>query len=486
MTTLKLEAQQAEGGGGGDVTKEYVDQGDSNTLSSAKQYTNTAVSGKQNTLTAGANITIVNDVISATGSTTTVAWGGITGDLSNQTDLSNALGAKQNTLTAGANITIDGNNEISATNTTYSAGTNIQINGTTISATDTTYSDFGGATTLVAGSAGLVPAPTTTDPDKFLKGDGTWSDAAANTIFYMDSSESGGTRHIYKNPDMTGAATSQEVFDANEKGQVILRISTSITPDQYSDAYLQNAYKATGDYQLLFLDEKTYRSFDTTTLSDNTFTYSSRVLQDQLNAGTNITISGATISATDTTYNNFTGTDGVSAGAAGLVPAPATTDAGKYLKADGTWATVASGGSTITMTDTDPGEGSPLAADNYIAVYGGTPFNDDYATAEIDTGTTWIDGKEIYKKTIDIAPLPNATNKTVAHNISNLDRVIKLEGYGYRSSDQGIFPLPFVSTNAASAIAISIAGANVSIVTGQDRSNVTEAYVTLYYTKALI
>ena len=388
------------------------------------------VDGKDGAIqyTAGTGIDISDqNVISATGSIA-VAWGDITGDLSNQTDLNNALGAKQDTLTAGANITIDGNNEISATDTTYSnfvgtdgvsagtaglvpapattdtnaflkgdgtwgnppgttytAGTNIQINGSTISATDTTYSNFGGATTLVAGSAGLVPAPTTTDPDKFLKGDGTWG-----------------------------------------------------TP------------------------------------ADTTYS-----------AGTNIQITGTTISATDTTYSNFTGTDGVSAGTAGLVPAPATTDDGKYLKADGTWATVASGGSTITLTNTDPGEGSPLAADNFIGVYGGTPFNDDYATAEIDTGTTWIDGKEIYKKTVDIAPLPNATNKVVAHNISNLDRVIKLEGYGYRSSDQGIFPLPFVSTNAASAIAISIAGANVSIVTGQDRSNVAEAYVTLYYTKTV-
>lgn len=40
------------------------------------------------------------------------------------------------------------------------------------------------------------------------------------------------------------------------------------------------------------------------------------------------------------TYSPFTGTDGVDAGAQGLVPAPATTDAGKFLKADGTWDTV--------------------------------------------------------------------------------------------------------------------------------------------------
>lgn len=61
-------------------------------------------------------------------------------------------------------------------------------------------------------------------------------------------------------------------------------------------------------------------------------------------AGANITIDADNvISATDTTYNNFVGTDGVDAGVAGLVPAPATTDAGKFLKADGTWDTVGGG-----------------------------------------------------------------------------------------------------------------------------------------------
>lgn len=63
--------------------------------------------------------------------------------------------------------------------------------------------------------------------------------------------------------------------------------------------------------------------------------------QDKLTAGANITIDeNNEISATDTTYSAFTGTDGVDAGTSGLVPAPATTDAGKYLKADGTWDSV--------------------------------------------------------------------------------------------------------------------------------------------------
>ena len=74
--------------------------------------------------------------------------------------------------------------------------------------------------------------------------------------------------------------------------------------------------------------------------------------QDTLTAGTNIQISNNTISATDTTYSNFTGTDGVSAGTAGLVPAPATTDAGKFLKADGTWETVSAGPTVVQATGT--------------------------------------------------------------------------------------------------------------------------------------
>ena len=79
--------------------------------------------------------------------------------------------------------------------------------------------------------------------------------------------------------------------------------------------------------------------------------------QNLLTAGDNITINGDTISATDTTYNDFTGATAQEAGAAGLVPAPATTDTEKYLKGDGTWATP-SGGTEVeanptgTATDT--------------------------------------------------------------------------------------------------------------------------------------
>lgn len=125
------------------------------------------LSGKQDTLTAGSNITIAQDgTISATDTTYTA---GTNVDITN-----GVISATDTTYTAGTNVTIDANNVISASDTTYSAGTNVQINNGVISATDTTYSAFGGATAGADGSSGLVPQPLIADKDKFLKGDGTW------------------------------------------------------------------------------------------------------------------------------------------------------------------------------------------------------------------------------------------------------------------------------------------------------------------------
>ena len=95
----------------------------------------------------------------------------------------------------------------------------------------------------------------------------------------------------------------------------------------------------------------TYTAGDGINISEDTISVDTTTIQPKLTAGTNITIDeNNEISATDTTYSNFTGTDGTAAGAAGLVPAPATTDAGKFLKADGTWDTAGGGGGITTLT----------------------------------------------------------------------------------------------------------------------------------------
>lgn len=130
------------------------------------------------------------------------------------TRIESEIASKQGALTAGANIQINGNT-ISATDTTYSAGsglnlngttfsadtttmqekltagTNVQINGNTISATDTTYSNFTGTDGQTAGSAGLVPAPATTDADKVLGANGNWVDGVGATTFWGQSASNG-------------------------------------------------------------------------------------------------------------------------------------------------------------------------------------------------------------------------------------------------------------------------------------------------------
>lgn len=139
-------------------------------------------------------------------------------------------------------------------------------------------------------------------------------------------------------------------------------------------------------------------------------------------------------------------------------------------------------GAVITMTTTDPGEGAALAADNYIGVYGGNPIIMDYSTSEIDTGTKWIDGSTIYKKTIDFGYLPNETTKAVAHGITNLDKVIDLRGFATFQTGSR-FPLPFVAIATSGRIQVLCTDTSIQIDTATNRSG-GYAYITIHYTKS--
>lgn len=95
-----------------------------------KKYVDEHSGGGSTTYTAGENISIVGNVISAT-NTTYSAGDNIS--ISN----TNEISATNTTYSAGDNISISENNEISATNTTYTAGTNISISANNeISAND--------------------------------------------------------------------------------------------------------------------------------------------------------------------------------------------------------------------------------------------------------------------------------------------------------------------------------------------------------------
>lgn len=112
------------------------------------------------------------------------------------------------------------------------------------------------------------------------------------------------------------------------------------------------------------------------------------------------------------------------------------------------------------------------------------PLRLDYSLTEQNTGTKWIDGRTIYKKTINCGTLPNAANKVIAHGVDNLNRVIVTYGYAFRNEDNTGFPLIFAS-EFANANNISVTWNSTSIVlgTGMNRSNITESYITIYYVK---
>lgn len=109
----------------------------------------------------------------------------------------------------------------------------------------------------------------------------------------------------------------------------------------------------------------------------------------------------------------------------------------------------------------------------------------DYSLSEINTGKKWIDGKTIYKKTINTGNLPSTpAAKTVPIGVPNLDKVINIEGVYISTIDDYIFPSNSPSFGASndSTIRAIVHGGNLQINAGMDRSNCV-GYITLYYTK---
>ena len=126
------------------------------------------------------------------------------------------------------------------------------------------------------------------------------------------------------------------------------------------------------------------------------------------------------------------------------------------------------------------GTGLSLSSAGVLSATGGI----DYSTTEQDTGIKWIDGKTIYKKTI-VSSLPNATEKYIPSGISDIDTVIKLEGFAQNESGGG-FTLPSVTPAGVSySVSLGFSKAqnnSISLNAGVDRSTFT-GYLTIYYTK---
>ena len=148
-----------------------------------------------------------------------------------------------------------------------------------------------------------------------------------------------------------------------------------------------------------------------------------------------------------------------------------------------------SASTTKKITRTNLLKGAPLPADTVdtqaidddAVTAPKTDFGGDYSTSEVNTGFKWVDGKDIYKKTVNFGALPNSTTKTVAHGITGLLHVLDHKTEAHDSSFMYSAPHANVSATGTQ-ISIYFDATYIYIVTGTNRSSAT-AYITLFYTK---
>lgn len=106
----------------------------------------------------------------------------------------------------------------------------------------------------------------------------------------------------------------------------------------------------------------------------------------------------------------------------------------------------------------------------------------EYTTNEEPHGY-WIDGKVIYRRTINVGSMPNSETKRVAHGITGIDKIVKIEGIAMNSSGASLpLPMSFDGGNVSANIRFS-ADKTDFIIGCQGNMSTYSGYGTLYYTK---
>lgn len=247
--------------------------------------TTVAADSKTDTLelAAGTNITLTPD---ATNDKVTIAFNGTI------PTLKNVFGkVKVGSTTIEADTTQDTLELAAGSNITLTPdATNDKV---TIAATDTTYSDFTGATSSASGTHGLVPAPASGEEDYVLAGDGTWENinttATRTTTSYTFNIRLG---------DKT--VTSQTIDAPSDSGAGMMAgIMTGADKTKLNGI-------ATGA-------EVNQNAFSNVKVGSTTVAADSKTDTLELVAGSNVTLTPdatndkVTIAASHPTYTSFTG-----------------------------------------------------------------------------------------------------------------------------------------------------------------------------------
>lgn len=111
----------------------------------------------------------------------------------------------------------------------------------------------------------------------------------------------------------------------------------------------------------------------------------------------------------------------------------------------------------------------------------------EYSTTEKIVGS-WIDGKPLYQKTISCGTLPNNTITRLSHGISNLAKVIDIQGRSESTTSspaiRGI-NIPYTgNATEKNSVECWVEPTNLVLRTYMDLSQFTNTYVTIRYTKS--
>lgn len=106
-----------------------------------------------------------------------------------------------------------------------------------------------------------------------------------------------------------------------------------------------------------------------------------------------------------------------------------------------------------------------------------------YSTDEQMIGY-WIDGKPLYQKTVSCGALPNATEKTIPHNIQNINEIVSISGVAIHTNGSTI-PFPDITTGSTKRNVRCVVrnGTDILISSESDSGAFTKSYVTIKYTK---
>ena len=144
-------------------------------------------------------------------------------------------------------------------------------------------------------------------------------------------------------------------------------------------------------------------------------------------------------------------------------------------------ATILVASNTTTITDSLITNKAAKLAGTGVVSSSNIDFTTFSTTDEIVCGT-WINGKTIYKKTVYFGSLPNNSNKSVAHGISGIEYVVKIEGINDAGNAWSPLPLVFRGADYIWNLEVYVDPTNITMASSKDLSSRT-AYLTIYYTK---